>query len=169
MIEEKTIGFEWCLEVVNADGTVASRDIQQNLIPTDGLDFLLRSPFGDVSTVSRFYLGLYRGNYIPSPGAKSSDIPGNMLEFVDYAESTRPEWRRAHTGPGSLDNIGDKAEYTVTQDRTLYGAFLVSDNIKGEGNGLLLSCVRWPSPKEVTTGQTIRLSGGLTYTSSSII
>ena len=116
-----------------------------------------------------FFLGLFRGNYVPSAGTTATDIPTNMIEFIDYSETIRPQWVRELTGIATFDNAVTKAEFTVTNDRTIYGAFLVSDSMKGGNNGLLLSCVRFSTPKAVSAGQTVKLYGGITYTSTNII
>lgn len=165
----KITGFEWSFEIYSQDGDLISADIQHNLIPSSGLDFLIRSPFGEVSTITSFYLGLYRGNFIPSPNTTSVDIPGNMVEFVDYSEPARPEWQKQLTGIATYDNAQHKAEFTVTKDRTIHGAFLVSDPTKGGNSGLLLSCVRFSSPRNLEVGQTVKLTGGITYSSTSLI
>lgn len=162
-------GFIWEVTIENEDGSVASSEVVHNLIPSAGLGFLIRSPFGDVAPVSSFYLGLFRGNFIPTPLTTAADIPSNMIELVDYAETTRPKWERELSGVSAMDNLSTKAEFTITQDRTVYGAFLVSDLTKGGNSGLVLSCVRFPSPKQVTAGQVVKLSGGITYTSASIV
>lgn len=162
-------GFRWHAEIINADGSVAEKESAWNLIPADGIDFLIRAPFGDVGSISTFFLGLFRGNYIPSPSTSAADIPSGMIEFVDYSEASRPEWVRQLASIGTMDNLSQKAEFTVTQDRTIYGAFLVSNATKGGNNGLVLSCVRFATPKPLTAGQTVKLSGGLTYTSTNII
>lgn len=162
-------GFVWDTEIVDADGKPVSRSREHNLIPADGLAFLVRAPFGDVAPISAFYLGLFRGNYVPTDSTKAADIPGNMIEFIDYAEAQRPTWERAFDGAASMDNLTTKASFTVTQDRTIYGAFLVSEATKGGNSGLVLSCVRFASPKPVSAGQTINLSGGLTYIPTNVI
>lgn len=162
-------GFRWSMDIVDKDGAVVDSGTYGNIIPASGLGFLARSPFGDVAPISTFYLGLFRGNFIPTPGTTAADIPNSMVEFVDYSEITRPEWVRALSGVATFDNLASKAEFTVTQDRTIYGAFLVSDGVKGSSSGLMLSCVRFPTPKNVTAGQTVKLSGGLAYTSSSMV
>lgn len=162
-------GFTWNLSIVNENGDEVDGETKTNIIPSDGLSFLIRSPFGDVAPVSTFYLGLFRGNYVPTSNTKASDIPSNMIEMVDYSEALRPEWQRQLEGVATMDNLLNKAEFTITQDRTIYGAFLVSDLTKGAGNGLLLSCVRFSSPKPVTAGQTVKLSGGITYSSTSLV
>lgn len=165
----KVKGFEWTLEIREANGDLAHAETQFNLIPTQGMGFLVRSPFGDAASISTFYLGLFRGNYIPTPATTALDIPANMNEFIDYSEAQRPLWDRSFDNVSSMDNSLSKAAFTVTQDRTIYGAFLVSDAAKGGNSGLVLSCVRFASPKQVSVGQTINLSGGLTYVSTSVI
>lgn len=162
-------GFKWEFELIDSDGESVESEIKHNLIPSDGLEFLIRSPFGEVSPISTFYLGLFRGNYIPTPSTKASDIPTNMIELVDYAEPMRIEWDNQLNGIATMDNLSNKAEFTITQDRTIHGAFLVSEATKGSNVGLVLSCVRFSSPKQVTAGQTVKLSGGLTYTSTSLV
>lgn len=165
----KVKGFEWTLEVANEDGSIAHKETQHNLIPSQGMAFLVRAPFGDTAPISTFYLGLFRGNYIPSPATTALDIPANMNEFIDYSEAQRPLWSRSFDDNSSMDNSASKASFTVTQDRTIYGAFLVSDSTKGGNSGLILSCVRFASPKPVSAGQTVNLSGGLTYVSTNVI
>ena len=162
-------GFTWDLEITNAQGEQIERESNKNLIPAQGMAFLVRSPFGDVEPVSSFYLGLFRGNYVPSAGTTAADIPSNMIEFIDYSEDARPLWERRFDDESSMDNNINKASFTVTQDRTIYGAFLVSQATKGGNSGLILSCVRFSSPKTVSAGQTINLTGGLTYISTNII
>lgn len=162
-------GFKWTIQVSEADGNIASEETQCNIIPSDGLTFLARAPFGDATPIQTFYLGLFRGNYIPTFESSALDIPASMNEMVDYSEASRPEWERALSGVATMDNLNSKATYTITQDRTIYGAFLVSNASKGSNSGLLLSCVRFASPKQVTAGQTVTLAGGLTYSSSNNI
>lgn len=162
-------GFQWDLEILSEQGEVTHKESQHNLIPTQGMDFLVRSPFGDTAPISTFYLGLFRGNYIPTPATSAVDIPTNMNEFVEYSEAERPLWERSFAAPSSMDNAASKASFTITQDRTIYGAFLVSDPTKGGNSGLVLSCVRFASPQTVTAGQVVNLSGGLTYISTNVI
>lgn len=156
-------GFSWLVEVFNPDGALAQKHEQFNRIPDEGLEFLVKAPFGDVSPISDFYVGLFRGNYVPSAGTKAVDIPTNMQEFVDYSEAERPLWDRLFEAPGTMDNLASKAEFTVTQDRTLRGGILVSDNTKGGNTGLVLSCLAFTTPVPVTVGQTVRAIAGLTY------
>lgn len=164
-------GFRYCFRLLNEDDSVASEIIADNLIPSDGMEFLMRAPFGDVSPIGNFYCGLWRGNVIPTKALKATDIPSNLQEFVGYSEAARPEWQREYDGNGTLDNSDQAriAEFSFTADANLYGAFLVSSPTKGQGSGLLLSCVRFPSPRPVTAGQKGQLIAGITYVSANVI
>lgn len=162
-------GFIHRLVILDKDGNVVDDEATHNLIPQVGIDFLIRSPFGDTAPISTFYCGLFSGNYIPSSSTTAADIPTNMQEFTNYSEGTRPVWTRAYDGVGTMDNIANRAQFTVTQDRTVYGAFLVSSSTKGGNNGLLLSVVRFASPKSLTIGQTAQLISGITYVPTNIV
>lgn len=165
----KSSGFQYRFRLLNQDGSIADEWAGRNLIPQDGLAFLLQSPFGAAAPISTFYAGLFRGNVIPTAGLKATDIPSNLQEFVGYSQPARPLWNRVFDSVGTQDNAASKAEFTCTVDATLYGSFLGSDSAKGGGNGLLLSVVRFPSPKMVTAGQTLQLIAGITYVPTNVI
>lgn len=162
-------GFRYRFRLLNADDSVADDFEADNLVPQDGLSFLLLAPFGDSAPISAFYCGLWRANVIPSSALKATDIPANLQEFVGYSEATRPLWERAHDGVGTLDNANAVAEFNFTADATLYGSLLVSDPTKGGNSGLLLSCVRFPSPRPVVAGQKGQLIAGITYVPTNVI
>lgn len=162
-------GFKYLFQLFNPDGTEVARVEGCNLIPQEGLSFLLRAPFGDVPPISAFYCGLWRGNVIPSTGLKADDIPGTLQEFVGYSETTRPIWNREHDGVGTLDNASAQAEFNFTQAATLRGSLLVSDSTKGGNSGLLLSCFRFPEPMPAVAGQRGLLTTGVAYVPSSIV
>lgn len=159
----KAPAFRYCAELTDKDGVVVDAWEQTNLIPQLGLDLLIQAPFGDAAPVSTFYLGVFTKNYLPTAATKASDIPANMGEFVGYDEETRPLWDKSYDGAGSYDNSSSRAQFTFKQDQVLYGAFLVSEPTKGGNNGLLLSVVRFPSPRSVSAGLTLNVSCGLTY------
>lgn len=165
----KSSGFKYRFVLRNKDGSIADEWEACNLIPQDGLTFLLQSPFGASAPISTFFAGLFRGNVLPSSGLKATDIPSNLVEFVGYSQAARPLWNRVFDGIGTQDNAASKAEFACTADATLYGSFLVSDDAKGGGSGLLLSVVRFPSPKPVTAGQTLQLIAGITYIPTNVI
>ena len=162
-------GFIHRFELVDARGNALDQWEEHNLIPQAGLDFLIQAPFGDASPISTFYAGLYRNNYLPSAATVAADIPSNMGEFVNYSESQRPTWSRQYDGIGTQDNSADRAQFTFTQDQLIYGAFLVSSSTKGGNNGLLISVVRFASPKQIPAGLTVKMNSGITYLPTNIV
>lgn len=161
--------FEWSGEIVDQFGNpVGSIPPTKNLIPQGGMSLLIQAPFGDTAPVSAFYVGLMTKNYLPSDATSAADIPTNMGELTSYAEASRPLWDSVFDGVATYDNNASRAQFTATVDATLYGAFLVSEPTKGSANGLVLSVVRFPSPRPLSAGLTLYLTAGLTYIPSSI-
>lgn len=166
----KILGFRYELEIVDlATGAVVDREVQYNRIPQAGIDFLIQAPFGDTPPVANFYCGLFTKNFVSSAGTTAADIPVNMGEFVNYSEATRPLWARTYDGAGTYDNFANKAVFTPTQDVTVYGSFIVSNQTKGANSGLLLSVVRFSTVKSLSAGQEARLVCGLTYIPTNVI
>lgn len=161
-------GYIWEYELRDKAGHLVDSWEEHNLIPQAGLNFLIQAPYGDASPISTFYAGLYRGNFVPGSSTTSSDIPTNMNEFQGYSEANRPVWSRAYDGVGTLDNSASRAVFTLTADVTLYGSFLVSSSVKGGNSGLLLSVVRFASPRVIPAGLTLSLTTGFTYVPTSI-
>lgn len=157
-------GFLHTLEIYDkATGELVEREAKFNRIPQDGIDFLIQSPFGDVASISQFYCGLFKNNYVPVAGTTAADIPGVMGEFVDYSEANRPVWTRSYDNAGTLNNQAAKAIFTPTADATVYGSFIVSNQVKGSNTGLVLSAVRFSTTKPLSAGLEAKLVCGLTY------
>jgi len=148
--------FTHHFELLNPDGSLARAWEVPNLIPQVGVDYIAKAIFGDTAAIGTFYMGLYQGNYTPTPPTTAADLPVNAQEFLQYSEATRPLWNRTYDGVGAISNINNRAEFTCTQNARLYGGFLVSSNVKGGSTGLLLSIARFDTPADVTAGQTLR-------------
>lgn len=166
----KVLGFRHELSIYDiATGELVEQEVKLNRIPQAGIDFLIQTPFGDVAPIPNFYCGLFRNNFSPDTNTSSADIPSLMGELVDYSETTRPIWNRSYNGAGTLDNIANKAVFTPTADKTVYGSFIVSNPVKGGSTGLLLSVVRFATVKTLSIGQEAKLVCGLTYIPANVI
>jgi len=156
--EYSTRGFVYKLRCRRA-GKTAWEETVGNLIPAAGLAFLAQAPFGAVTAIGSFHLGLFSENYIPQDTAVSADLPLVIGEFTGYAETSRPLWDRVYTD-GTHTNVAAPAEMTVTAagSRTIYGAFVNSSAAKGSNNGLLLSVGRFDNPRPVITGDILDLT-----------
>lgn len=160
-------GFEYEFRIRGKSGRIVDSWRQHNLVPASGLAFLARTPFGESAPIASFYVGLFLGNYTPTAGSSAADIPSAMAELTAYSQSERPLWDRVYDS-GTHTNDASPAEFTLTQDVVIRGAFLVSSAIKGGNAGTLLSVLRQPSPKSVYAGSTIEVVASLTYLPTSI-
>jgi hypothetical protein len=133
-----------------------------NLIPDVGRDFLAQAPFGAVSPISDFYIGLFDGNYVPSSAATSADLPSVIGEFVAYTQGARPLWVRSYED-GTHDNEDNRAVFSPTTDRIIRGVFMCSSSAKGGNTGLLLSVFRLDDPRPATPADDIRVLTSITY------
>lgn len=152
------LGFIYTGEVVDQFGNVLQRGEDHNLLPVESLSYLANLILGVGTVLAPWYVGVFSGNYSPTSATKATDLPGAAVESVVYSEASRPQWDAVHNGTGLITNATDRAEFTVfTADTTLYGGFLVSDNNKGSGSGVLLSIARFATPYEVPSGSTFKL------------
>ena len=158
-------GFNWAIEVLDNENNIVDMEEKKNLIPSEGLDFLIGAPFSLAVPIPTFYIGLFRGNFMPTPSISANQISTSLIEMTDYSELTRPVWSFSKGAGAVIDNINNKAEFSIAQDRLVYGAFLVSSDAKGSNGGTLLSCVRFSSPKQLSAGNTVRMSCGIAYVS----
>ncbi len=148
-------------EIVCPDGTVLAGPPVHNLVPTVGVQHLVGLVRGTGTVIPQWYIGLYEGNFVPSAGTTAADLQSLAGETQVYSELTRPVWADSDDGAGSIDNFASRAEFTFTADRRVYGAFLVSDEVKGGNSGTLLSIARFPSPYDVPAGAKFRLGVAL--------
>lgn len=144
-------------------GECVHREVKCNRIPQEGLDFLIQAPFGLAAPIPALYCGLFRNDYVPVAGTSALDIPSNMGEFVDYSEATRPAWTYQYNDLSTIDNVANKAVFTPTQERVVYGSFIVSSPVKGGNQGIILSAVRYATVKTLSPGLEAKLVCGLTY------
>lgn len=157
-------GFSYDVQIVDkSTGQIKDTIVGCNLIPAAGLTFLIQSPFGGATAINSFFVGLFDNDYVPTAGVVSTDLPSVVGEFTGYSETTRPTWSRVFNGTSAQDNAAARAVFTPTVARRIYGCFIVSAADKGGNTGLLLSVLRFPSPRDVTVGEELRVLAGLTY------
>lgn len=129
-----------------------------NLVPDEGRDYIDGLILGGTQPVSGWYMGVFEGNYVPTPATKAADLPGVVGECTAYAELTRPAWQASSVG-GVLTNADNKAVITMTADKVLRGAFIVSSDVRGGNGGVLLSIARFPTPHPVPAGTQFSFTG----------
>lgn len=145
------------------NGVVIDEFEMENLVVDQGLNYALNASFGQASALTNWYIGLFEGNYTPTSGVDASTIATLSSETTAYTSSTRPAW----TLPGAtttkqLHNGASRASFTFTGSRTLYGAFVVSSNVKAGTAGTLFSATRFATPKSVDADDELLITYTLT-------
>jgi hypothetical protein len=158
-------GFVWTVEQVRA-GQVIATDCGHNLVPTEGLNDMLAAYYKGAAQTAAWYIGLYEGNYTPNAAVTAASIAAAATETTAYDETARPAWVAGTVATGAVSNIDNKATFTFNAPVTVYGGFLVSTATKGGALGVLASVIRFPSPKAMEAGDTLRITAGTTLISA---
>lgn len=165
MKEHLPFGLVYTIDVLDKDGNVTDSEVIHNLIPTEGLNHTLGVLFKGASQVPTWYIGLYEGVYTPGPTDTAATIAASATECSAYAETSRVPFVSGAVAAGSVDNSASRAEFTMNANKTVYGGFLVSSSTKGGTNGVLLSVVRFTSPKVLESGSVLRVTAGASFSS----
>jgi hypothetical protein len=158
-------GFKYLVEVIGADGFVRDREVIHNLMPVEGLNHLLGVALKSSAQVATWYVGLYEGNYTPVPGDTAAGFPTSATETTAYDETTRQVLTLGAVLSGAVDNSANRAQFTLNATKTIYGGFISSSSAKSSTSGVLLSAVKFSSPKSLESGEILRLTAGFTITS----
>lgn len=150
-------GFNFHVEVVHPDGRVSQRETVHNITPLEGRNHIASVVYKAGTQVPTWYIGLFEGNYTPQPDVKASNIAAAAAECIAYAAAQRVPFVPGAVVDGSVDNSASKAEFVMTANKTIYGGFIVSASPKGATTGVLISAMRFSSPKVLGTGDKLNV------------
>lgn len=159
-------GFTYLVEVIDAQGMVRESEIVKNLMPVEGLNHMLGVTLKGSAQVATWYVGIYEGNYTPVAGDTAAAFSASATESSAYTEATRPALALGAVTAGAVDNTAVRAEFTANASKTFYGGFVTSAAAKGATSGVLLSAVRFASPKVLTATEVLRVTAGFTLVSA---
>lgn len=135
------------------DGKLIHTQRAHNLIPIEGINNMLDVWLKQATQPTKFYIGLYEGNYTPVPGDTAASFPAAATELTAYSEATRVEVVLGAVAAGSVTNFDSPAEFTgTTAGKQAAGGFISTSPTKGSTTGVLCSAVRFPSPQPIGTG-----------------
>lgn len=166
MSEKAKIGFVYKFEVLDNGIVVAETPPVHNIMPTAALNHVLDVLMKAGTQYPNWYVGLFEGNYTPTAGATMVSLIADATECTAYSETTRPAFTGDAIASGAIQNTATKAEFTFTAAKTIYGGFISSNNVKSATTGMLLSAVRPASSVVVASGNVLRVTAGLTLTST---
>lgn len=154
------LGFSYIVDVLHPDGSVSQAEAIHNLIPDEGVAHMMGVTFKGSAQVATWYIALYEGNYTPVGSITAATFPALATEFTAYTPSTRVEFVEGSVVGGAVDNSASRAEFTATAAKTVYGGVITSSSPKGSVTGVLISAVRFTSPKVLQIDDVLRVTAG---------
>lgn len=138
-----------------------------NLMPVEGLTHMLATEFAGGSQVSTWYVGIFEGNYTPLSTDTMLLFPAAATECTAYDETVRQTFTEATPAAGAVTNAANRAEFTMSATKTVYGGFISSSSVKGGTTGVLASAAKFSTAKTVDDGDLLRVTASVSATSSS--
>ena len=147
MNDKVKLGFRWEIEEVGKSGLVLAREVVLNLMPIQGINYVLDSAFLNGTAVGQWYILLFENDYTPQSTDTMATFPTLSGETTAYDNATRHEAALVLTANGVIDNTAARAEFNFTSAKTIRGGALVSTAAKGSTAGVIASAVKFTSPK----------------------
>ena len=147
-------------------GKVIDQWVDKNLVVNEGLNSLLSIMFNAGTQITTWYLGVFEANYTPVATVTAATIASASTECTAYASATRPEYVEAAPSSQVITNAASRASFVFNATKTIYGAFLISDNTKSGTSGTLFSAAKFSSSKAVVNTDELLLT--YQFTASSV-
>jgi len=145
-------------------GKLIWREESENLCTDEGLNRMLDVMFHGTTQTATWYCGLVESDTTPT-AAMTYDVPV-FTESTSYDEATRPEYEEAAASSKVTTNTANKAVFTISATKTIYGAALFSINTKGDhaggANNVLFSYSKFGSSRAVLDDDVINLTYSVT-------
>lgn len=146
--------------------------IDHNLLPDEGLIYLLSVGLNNGTKFATWYLSLYAANYTPLAGLTAASYPATASEITSntegYTESTRPVWTPTTPTTPLIDNLANKAAFTIAtaSSLTVNGAALLSEATKGAITGKLVSATKFSAARTLYNTDVFNLAYRVQLTST---
>jgi len=135
----------------------------RNLLTLEGIACLLETSLAGAQAKAGWFLAVYSGNYTPTSAVTAAQFSSSASEIVSptegYSESVRPQWRPDAASAGTIENVANKAVFSIVSATSvsIVGAALLSEQIKGATTGVLMSISRFSVAREQFAGDTFNL------------
>ena len=136
------------------NGEVIDSWKEENLIPTEGLNFILNVLTQAATTkINTWYLALGTGAYTVAATDTGASIvgAGRANETSLYSEATRVALVLPAATAAALTNTASKATFTANAGVTITNAFVTSTSPKADATGTLLSSLKLTVSKALVT------------------
>ena len=129
--------------------------IHPNLIPTEGINFVLNVALGATAKSAGFYVAPYSGAVTPAANWTAANFAATASEITSQSEgfsgANRPAWTPGVAAAGQIDNLAARATFNIvcTTSLNINGAAVLTDNTRGGTTGVLVSASRFAATRVV--------------------
>jgi hypothetical protein len=148
--------------------TINGKDpqVDPNIIPTEGLNYMLDVGVHDATKVSTWYTALFNANTTPQDTLTGVNFATQQTEYTGYAETARVTYVEAAASAGATSNTASRAEFTIVTPTTVYGAALLSSSTKGDNTGKILACSKFSAGRSVILDDLLQILYSLSLSSA---
>lgn len=142
----------------------------ENLIPTEGLAYILNVALGTTPKPTSYYLALFSAAAQPSANWTAASFASTASEIVSmtegYSSPTRPAWTPTNTNTSSIDNMTSVAKVTMKTASTIsvQGAAMLTNSTRGGTTGALISASKYATPRVFQDSDTYEIGYRISLT-----
>jgi hypothetical protein len=146
--------------------------VTPNLLPSQGIAFVLDVALGALDKAAGFYLAPFAGAVNPAANWTAANFTATASEITSgsegYSNANRPTWTPGATVDGVIDNLASLATFNIVCTSTLNisGMALLTSNVKGGTSGYLISATRYGSVRVVNNGDAFQVGYKIELTDS---
>jgi len=155
----------WNFECYDAKGNLKWAECDRpNIMTHEGLNFILNVVFHGTANVAKWYIAIVESD--TTAAATMTYATPVYTECTAYTGGARPEFNEAAASSEAITNSANKATFTMSDTKTLYGAALVgggtgADTAEIPGNtgdaaGKLMCYSKFSSSKAVESGDVFK-------------
>ncbi len=144
-----------------------------NIVVTEFLNYMLECALRDGTKLPNWYCAISTGNVSPQAAWTAANYATNATEITSnsdgYQETTRPAFSPAAASGGVADNYATRAEFNIeltTGSLTVWGAGILSSNIKGGTAGKLGSATKFTASRTLYDEDVFSVGYRITLTSA---
>jgi hypothetical protein len=147
-----------------------------NIFTTEGMARLLNIMFHDISKAASeiWYVGIFKNNVTPALGDTAAAKLGAAGDYgecqdADYDDpaTDKPSYTTADTATATITNaVAGKAEFTMADSITVYGAFLSTEKAKTATTGYLMCAKKFSASRAVEDDDQLAVTYAITCSSS---
>jgi hypothetical protein len=170
--EGARFGGRFEVECFDKYGNLKWREDVHNLVTNQGLNHILNCVLHDGTKITTWYCCLVETDTAAAAGMTYATPV--YTECTTYDEGARPAYNEAESTSQSTTNSANKAQFTISATKTLYGASLVgggsAPSTPGNtaGGGTLLCYAKFGSSRSVVDDDVCNLTYTVTATDDGV-